>query len=224
MSSRRPEINAQVRRVRERLRRLYGAPRRSRTPVFDGLLRTILSQNTTDVNSARTFASLRARFPRREDLASANARSIAAAIRAGGLADVKARYIKSATREILRRRGGLDMSFLGRMANPEALAWLTALPGVGEKTARVVLLFSLGRDVFPVDTHVLRLTRRLGLVPRRAPAAKGHEFWDAYCPPGKALELHVNLIRHGREVCHARRPRCGACVLADICPSCGEFT
>jgi endonuclease-3 len=206
--------------VAERLAGRHGRPRpRRRLSPFEELVQTVLSQNTTDVNSARTFASLKERFPRLEDLATANVRSIAASIRHGGLERVKARYLKDLTREVLARRGGTDLSFLKKMDAGEAEAWLTSLPGVGAKTARVVLLFALGREVFPVDTHVLRLTRRLGFVPAKAGAAAAHKFWDEYCPPGKARELHLNLIRHGREVCRARRPACDACPAADLCPS-----
>ena len=219
-------VKAKRRRVAEITRRLaggYGTPRRRRRPPFDELVQTVLSQNTTDVNSARTFASLKERFPRLDDLATANVRTIAARIRLGGLERVKARYLKEITREILERRGSTDLSFLKKLADGEAEAWLTNLPGVGAKTARVVLLFSFGRDVFPVDTHILRVTKRLGFIPAKAAAKAAHEFWDEYRPPGEARGLHLNLIRHGREVCAARRPACGACVLADRCPSRDRF-
>jgi len=205
--------------ITRRLAKEYGPVRRVRRPPFEELVQTVLSQNTTDVNSARTFASLKERFPRLEELARANLRSIAASIRLGGLERVKARYLKELTREVLARRGGTDLSFLRKMEAEEAEAWLTSLPGVGAKTARVVLLFAFGREVFPVDTHILRLTRRLGFIPAKAGAAAAHKFWDEYCPPGKAREVHLNLIRHGREICHARRPACEACAVARLCPS-----
>jgi len=216
------ENKRRVAAVTRRLVRAYGTPRRRRLPPFDELVQTVLSQNTTDANSARTFASLQERFPRFEDLAAADPRAVASSIRLGGLARVKARYLKAVAREVLRRRGNTDLSFLKKVDDREALAWLESLPGVGAKTARVVLLFSFGRDVFPVDTHILRLTKRLGLVPAKATADAAHKFWDEYCPPGKAHELHLNLIRHGREVCTARRPAHDACVLAEICPSRGR--
>ncbi len=209
--------------VADRLRASYGVPGRRRAPSpFAALVQTVLSQNTTDATSGRTFAALRARFARWEGLARANVRSIAAAIRLGGLADVKARYLKTITRDVLRRCGSLNLSFLKKESNDEALGWLQSLPGVGAKTARVVLLFGFGRDVFPVDTHVLRLTRRLGFVPMKAGADAAHRFWDEHCPRGRAYELHLNLIRHGREVCHARKPACRSCVLGAVCPSCGK--
>jgi endonuclease-3 len=197
--------------------------RRVRRPPFDELVQTVLSQNTTDVNSARTYASLKERFPRLASLATAEVRTIASRIRLGGLARVKARHLREMTREVLKRRGDTDLSFLKKMDAAAAEAWLTGLPGVGAKTARVVLLFSLSRDVFPVDTHILRVTRRLGFLPAKATAAAAHRFWDEYCPPGRARDLHLHLIRHGRETCTARRPACRACVLGDICPSCGTF-
>ena len=209
--------------IARRLAKEYGPVRRVRRPPFDELVQTVLSQNTTDVNSARTFASLQERFPDLAALATANVRTIASRIRLGGLADVKARYLKELTREVLRRRGDTDLSFLKKMAPAEAEAWLASLPGVGAKTARVVLLFSFGVDIFPVDTHILRLTRRLGFIPARGDARAAHAFWDEHCPPGRARDLHVNLIRHGREVCHPRRPACAACVLAGLCPSRDKF-
>jgi endonuclease-3 len=209
--------------VTQLLATAYGTPRRRRRAPFDELVQTVLSQNTTDVNSARTFASLKERFPRLDDLAAADVRSIASSIRLGGLARVKARYLKEMTREVLRRCGNTDLSFLKKMENGDALAWLESLPGVGAKTARVVLLFSFGRDVFPVDTHILRLTKRLGFIPAKATADAAHKFWDESCPRGKSYELHLNLIRHGREVCAARRPACDACVLAESCPSRGPL-
>jgi endonuclease-3 len=208
--------------VARRLAKEYGTPRRRRRAPFDELVQTVLSQNTTDVNSARTYASLKERFPRLADLATADVRTVASSIRLGGLARVKARHLKDMTREVLRRRGDTDLSFLKKMEDAEAEAWLTSLPGVGAKTARVVLLFSLSRDVFPVDTHILRLTKRLTFIPAKATAEAAHKFWDKYCPPGTAYQLHLNLIRYGRDVCAARRPACEGCVLADLCPSRGK--
>jgi endonuclease-3 len=223
VAAQRDETKRRVAAVTRRLAKEYGPVRRARRPPFDELVQTVLSQNTTDANSARTFASLKERFPRLADLATADVRSIAASIRLGGLERVKARYLKDITRELLARRGDTDLSLLNKMSDADAEAWLTSLPGVGAKTARVVLLFSFGRDVFPVDTHVLRLTKRLGFIPAKATADAAHKFWDERCPPGKARELHLGLIRHGREVCAARRPACDACILAEPCPSCGTF-
>jgi endonuclease-3 len=223
VAAQRAETKRGVAAVARRLAKEYGPVRRARRPPFDELVQTVLSQNTTDVNSARTFASLKERFPRLADLATADVRSIAASIRLGGLERVKARYLKEMTREVLERRGDTDLSFLNKMDGAEAEAWLTSLPGVGAKTARVVLLFSFGRDVFPVDTHILRVTKRLGFIPAKGGAKAAHEFWDEYCPPGKARELHLGLIRLGRDVCHPRRPACDACALADLCPSRGTF-
>ncbi len=213
-----------IARIRGRLAAGYGVPRRPRVSAEDALVQTILSQNTSDVNSNRTFAALKDRFPRWGELARADLRTIAAAIKGGGLAAVKARYLKAVARALAEERGGFTLARLKELGAAEAEAYLTALPGVGAKTARVVLLFALGRDVFPVDTHILRLTRRLGFVGARAGAAAAHRFWDQHCPPGAALELHLNLIRHGREVCHARRPACPECCINDLCPSCGSFS
>jgi endonuclease-3 len=216
-------VNRRVAEITRLLAEEYGPVRRVRRPPFDELVQTVLSQNTTDVNSERTFASLQERFPKLAELATANVRTIASRIRLGGLERVKARYLKEITREVLKQRGDTDLSFLKKMDPREAEGWLTSLPGVGAKTARVVLLFSFGMDIFPVDTHILRLTRRLGFIPAKGDARAAHAFWDEHCLPGRARDLHINLIRHGREVCHPRRPECGECVVAARCLSRDQF-
>ncbi len=149
--------------------------------------------------------------------------------RLGGLADIKARRIKQILRTIEQDRGKLDLSFLKRMKVREALGYLTALPGVGPKTAACVLLFSLKRPAFPVDTHVLRVSKRLGLIPQNTTMERAHELYDLMLSgstgkPWRAadmLALHLGLVRHGRRVCIARRPRCEVCSIYDLCPRIG---
>lgn len=191
-----------------------------RQPHRDGvseLVRTILSQNTSDVNSDRAFARLRERFPRWEDLLDADTEEIVEAIRPGGLAEIKAPRIKDALQTIVDEHQKLDLGFLKDMDTEEAKAWLQSLVGVGPKTAAIILLFSLGRPVLPVDTHVLRVSRRVGLIDQKTSAEKAHELLGAMLPEDAVYDFHVNMVRHGREVCHARQPEHDRCVLAPVC-------
>jgi endonuclease-3 len=218
--------------ILRRLDRTYGRPAHARGgDPLDSLIGTLLSQNTTDVNSDKAFQRLKERFPTWQDVMAARASSIAAAIRPGGLGDVKSRRIKQILRQIEEDRGRLDLGFLRRMSVPEARHYLTSLPGVGPKTAACVLLFSLGRAAFPVDTHVLRVSKRLGLLPPKTTLEQAHviyaEMLDSAGPSRKGWEadrmlaLHLGLIRHGREICVARRPRCDICPLFELCPRVG---
>jgi endonuclease-3 len=181
------------------------------------LVRTILSQNTSDVNSDRAFSRLRTRFPAWENMLRAEVDEIVEAIRPGGLGRIKAPRIKGALRAILRERGDLDLSFLKDADIDEAKEWLESLEGVGPKTAACVLLFSLGRPVLPVDTHVLRVSRRVGLIESSTSAEKAHEILGGMVSDGAVYDFHVNMVAHGRRVCHAQRPRCDVCVIARHC-------
>lgn len=209
-----------VRTIHRRLLRFFGElepPRRS--DPLEELVLTVLSQNTSDANSFRAYESLRRRFPTWDDLAAARPSRVAAAIRSGGLANVKAPRILGVLREIQDREGSLDLSFLRGMPDAEAREYLMSLPGVGPKTAAVVLAFSLGRPALPVDTHVHRVAKRLGLLPPKASAERAHRVLEEMTPPGIRVETHVGLIRLGREICKAGRPRCEDCPLADLCPT-----
>jgi len=181
------------------------------------LVRTILSQNTSDVNSNRAFSRLRDRFLDWEDVLSADVEEIVEAIRPGGLGRIKAPRIKGALEAILGERGDLDLSFLQELDVHEAKVWLESLDGVGPKTAACVLLFSLGRPVLPVDTHVLRVSRRVGLVEPGTSAEKAHEILGDMVSDGAVYDFHVNMVTHGRRVCHAQRPGCDDCVMARLC-------
>lgn len=181
------------------------------------LVQTILSQNTSDTNSGRAFRSLKASFPRWEDVASADVNDIADAIRSGGLAEIKAGRIKQALGEIQRQRGRLELDFLNELPLDEAREWLKRLPGVGTKTANCVFLFSLRRPALPVDTHVYRVARRLGIIDVRATVEKAHRLLESVVPPEKVYPFHVLIIEHGRKVCKAPRPRCDYCVLSGLC-------
>ena len=211
---------ATIREIHRRLALAHGpltAPRR--WDPLEELVLTILSQNTSDVNSDRAYASLRERFPTWEAAASARPAQIAAAIHSGGLAKVKAPRILAVLREIRRREGRLDLSWMHDAADAEVEEYLSSLPGVGPKTVACVLAFSLGRPALPVDTHVHRVATRLGLIPPGMPAAKAHDALADLVPPRLRVSMHVAWIRHGRTICKAGRPRCEECPLVDLCPT-----
>lgn len=207
----------------EVLRRLltqYGPLRweRRREPVAE-LVTTILSQHTSDINSERAFDSLIARFGSLEAVVGADVEEIAIAVRGGGLAQQKAPRIKEALNRIIEERGILDLDFLQDMPLSEAKAWLTSLPGVGKKTAAVTLCFSFGMPAMAVDTHVYRVSKRLGLIGEKTSVDQAHDLLEAAVPPDDVYAFHVCLITHGRQVCKAPRPLCQSCVLADGCPT-----
>lgn len=197
----------------------YWRPRWApRFEPVEELVFTILSQNTSDINAERSLESLKEKYPSWENVAKAPIRSIAAAIRSGGLADAKARYIKGALAGLLEEHGDLRMSFLEKMSDSEAIEYLTQFPGVGVKTASCVLLFSLGHPVMPVDTHVFRVCRRLDFIPEDASRELAHKILNAIVPPADIYSFHINLVTHGRQICIAGRPRCDRCVIERLCP------
>lgn len=179
----------------------------------------MLSQNTNDGNRDRAYASLVAAFPSWGLVARAPVRAVERAIRTGGLARTKSRVIQAILRRIEAERGVFDLGFLHAMPPDAAHAWLRSFRGVGDKTAACVLLFSCGRPAFPVDTHILRASRRLGWIPERASPAEAHRRLAAVIPKRRYFEAHVNLITLGRRLCKPRKPRCAECPLATTCPS-----
>ena len=221
-----------IRAVRDRLRLVYGIPGSEPHghPIAE-LVLTVLSQSTNDRNRDVAYLRLRERFAGDtwREIRDAPVDEIEAAIRPGGISKVKSARIKSilqAITETAPDRGGagtadtaLSLDWLPDLSVPEAQAYLTSLPGVGRKTAACVLLFALGMRDVPVDTHVSRVGTRLGLFRPGAPFAEMHDEMLAITPRGQELEFHMNLLRHGRRTCHARRPACGACALARMCPS-----
>ncbi len=215
-------MQRRLRAIALRLRKLYGAPPAPRRlPPLDELILTVLSQHTSDTNRDRAYADLRARFPSWDDVADAPLPAIARAVHRGGLGPTKAVRIRGILRALRERGLALDERALSRMRSRALWDLLVSLPGVGPKTAACVLLFSLDRPYFPVDTHVHRVARRLGLVDERADAVVAQEELQASVPPGEMYALHMHLIRHGREVCIARRPHCSQCVLSSLCPRVG---
>lgn len=217
-----PTLAARLRQVARRLRRAYGEPPPPRRlPPLDELVLTILSQNTNDTNRDRAYADLRRALPAWDDVADAPIPVVERAIRSGGLAPTKAPRIRAVLRALRDRGIALDERALRRVRHDRLFELLVGLPGVGPKTAACVLLFSLDRPYFPVDTHVHRVAIRLGLVPPKATAVQTQQQLQAALRPDDMYEVHLNLIRHGRHVCVARRPICSECALADLCPKVG---
>ena len=211
-----------MRAIRDRLRLVYGVPLAEPHghPIAE-LILTVLSQSTNDRNRDVAYLALRERFPLWEDVRDAPVDEIEEAIRPGGISKVKSARIKSILLAITDTAPGgeLSLDWLAELSVPEAQAYLTSLPGVGRKTAACVLLFALGMRDVPVDTHVSRVGTRLGLFRPGAPFEEMHDEMLAVTPPGEELELHLNLLRHGRRTCHARRPECAGCALQRMCPS-----
>jgi endonuclease-3 len=204
--------------ILDRLRAAYGVrPHRVLAPL-DEMILTVLSQNTSDINCERAYAAMRERYPRWRDVLEAPPAQLVAVLRPGGLANQKAPRIQTILAELDETPAGLDLGWLAELEPEAAMAFLTALPGVGAKTASCVLLFSLGMPVMPVDTHIHRIALRLGLIGPRVGADAAHPLLTAITPPDRMLEAHLLLIEHGRRTCKARRPRCEGCVLLDVCP------
>jgi len=213
-----PADQSKVNLVHQRLVETYG--RLTLAPggdPLDELIGTILSQNTSDVNSGRAYAQLRAMYPSWEEVLDTSDDELYEAIKPAGLGRIKAPRIKNTLREVLRRRGELNLDFLGQLPLAESKRWLTSLDGIGPKTAACVLLFALGRPALPVDTHVYRVSRRLGLIGPKVSADAAHALLEAAVPPAHVYEFHIDMIRHGRRVCHAQRPECAKCILRDLC-------
>lgn len=214
----RRHLRAKLGRITLLLEKEYGIPRRARPGnPLDILIETILSQNTNDQNRDRAYQRLKTRFPRWEDVLRARTKTIVSAIRHGGLAEQKARRIREILHWIKKQEGKLSLSFLRKMDSEEIKKTIGPLKGVGPKTLHCLLLFGLRREAFPVDTHILRIGKRLGFIPERMDAEKAHEWMSGLIPKKKSLSLHLNLIRFGRSVCKARNPLCNVCFLSGEC-------
>ena len=185
---------------------------------------TILSQHTSDINSARAFQLLMERFGTLEAVANTDVKSIEEAISPGGLAKVKAPRIKQVLNMILDLNGSLDLSFLREMPLKEAREWLRQLPGIGPKSAGIILSFSLGFPAMAIDTHIYRVCQRLGLIGPKTNVDKAHEILESAVEPEQVHPFHVGFITHGRQVCKAQRPMCGRCVVSVNCPSRDNFS
>ena len=204
--------------IHETLLKVFGEPIwRNPLPAIDELVSTILSQNTNDVNRDRAFEALRAKFPTWEAVRDAKEKDVVEAIKPAGLANQKGPRIQQVLKAITEERGELNLQFLADMPIEDARNWLTKFNGVGPKTAAIVLCFSLNRPAFPVDTHVYRVTGRIGLRPEKMTVEQAHPHLESIFPPETYYAAHLNIIRLGREVCNARKPMCPQCPVKDLC-------
>jgi endonuclease III len=204
--------------IHKTLLKAFGEPIwRNPLPAIDELVSTILSQNTNDVNRDRAFNALRGKFKTWEEVRDADTEDIISAIRPAGLANQKGPRMQQVLNAITAERGSLDLSFLAQMPVEEARRWLTKFNGVGPKTAAIVLCFSLGIPAFPVDTHVYRVTGRIGLRPEKMTVEQAHPHLESVFPPEMYYAAHLNLIRLGREICNARKPLCMNCPIVNLC-------
>jgi endonuclease-3 len=218
MSDESTELQAKTAEVHQRLLDAYGEPTwRPHMDAVSELVSTILSQNTNDVNRDVAFDRLRSQLPTWEEVRDADVDAVIEAIRPAGLANQKGPRIQEALRLITQERGELDLDFLADWPVDEAKDWLCSIKGVGPKTAAIVLLFALGRPAFPVDTHVHRVTKRLGLIGPKVSREKAHVELEQLVPEENYYAFHLNLIRHGRRICSSRNPQCAECSLRDLC-------
>ncbi len=204
--------------VHRRLLTLYGRPTgHTPQPVLDELISTILSQNTNDTNRDRAFTQLKKRFKTWEEVRDADKSEVITAIRSAGLSNQKGPRIQNILKAITQERGALDVDFLNELPADEVRAWLNKFSGVGPKTTSIVLLFSLDKPAFPVDTHIHRVTGRVGLRPEKMSREQAHRYLAEVFPPETYAAAHLNIIRLGREICHPRHPDCERCVLNTLC-------
>ena len=204
--------------VAQLLSEMYGFPNwRQALPAIDELVDCVLSQSTTDSNRDRAFDALKARYPNWEAVMNAPTYDVIDAIKPAGLANQKGPRIQNLLQRIYQERGELNIDFLNDLPIDEAKAWLTSFDGVGPKTAAIVLCFAFNREAFPVDTHIHRVGQRIGFLPEGISADKAHPVMEAIVPPDDYYAFHLNLIKHGREICQARRPKCERCPLTAYC-------
>lgn len=208
---------AKYRRIAPTLETLYGRKPWQRHDGMDELISCILSQSTTDANRDRGFDALKTQYPTWAEVHHAPLSELVATIRPAGLANSKAPYIQGSLAQIYEQRGEYNIDFIEALPVDEAKKWLQSLPGVGPKTAAIVLCFGYNRPAFPVDTHVHRVGKRLGLLPQKISANKAHEHMEAIVPPEEYYAFHMQMIYHGRALCKARNPQCDECPLQAEC-------
>ena len=212
------EHRERLARVKERLHHRFGTPIwHVQMPAVDELVCTILSQNTNDINRDKAFYALKERYSDWEAVRDADPNELQHVIRVAGLANQKGPNIQAALLDITQARGEIDLDWLKELSTEEARAWLVSLKGVGPKTAAIVMVFSLGMPAFPVDTHIYRVTGRIGLRPKELDITKTHAYLENIAEPADYDSLHLNLIDLGREVCQARKPKCPGCPVLDLC-------
>jgi len=210
-------LKQKAQKISDILEKTFGTPVRKKVNPLDCLIKTILSQNTNDMNSDRAFDNLKRRFPTWEGVLKADVGEIEEAIRTGGLSKQKSANIKNLLAWLKSECGELSINFISDMDTNEAVKLLCKNRGIGIKTAYVTLAFALGREVFPVDTHILRISKRLGFIQEKTTLDKAHELMAPLIPEGKAFSFHLNLITFGRKICHARKPKCNECPITEHC-------
>ncbi len=220
--SRQNELRAKTARVEGALTEAYGArvwrAENYQDDILGALVATVLSQNTSDLNSGRAYASLRLAFPGGwEDVRTASVTAVADAIRAGGLANIKAPRIQAILQDVYERNGRTDLDHIRLWDDAAIRDYLRSFHGVGAKTAACVLMFNLGRPVLPVDTHVHRVSRRLGLIGPTVTADQAHDLLPRLLDDDRIYSFHVHLIEHGRRTCHSQKPACAACPVQREC-------
>ena len=204
--------------IHEKLIDYFGYPDwRNPLSPLDELVSTILSQNTNDTNRDRAFEALLAKYPNWEAVRDAPQQEVISTIRPAGLANQKGPRIQNILAEITEQRGDLDLTFMDDLPTEEARQWLLQFKGVGPKTAAIVLQFSLGKSAFPVDTHIYRVTGRTGIRPMKMSADQTHLYMEELLPPEAYYPAHLNIIRLGREICNARKPKCNICPINKLC-------
>ena len=211
------EKQATYRKIAPLLEEKYGRKHWKRHDGMDELISCILSQSTTDANRDRGFEALKAQYPTWEQVHHAPEDDLVETIRPAGLANSKAPYIQGSLEGIFEERGEYNIDFIEDMPVEEAKDWLQKLPGVGPKTAAIVLCFGYNRPAFPVDTHVHRVGKRIGLLPPKISANKAHEHMEQIVPPEEYYAFHLQLIYHGRAICKARSPKCEECPIQQYC-------
>jgi len=212
------EHRERLRLVNERLNLAFGFPEwRNPLPAVDELVSTFLSQNTNDVNRDKAFAAICERYADWDEVCEADPDEFMQVIRVAGLANQKGPNIQAALRRIREERGEINLEWLRELPVEDAREWLLSFKGVGRKTAAIVLLFSLGMPAFPVDTHIYRVSGRIGIRPQAIDVDTAHQYLEAAADPAEYYAMHLNLIRLGREICQARKPACGRCPLVEIC-------
>ena len=220
----RTKSKADIARTIEIMTEHYGPfDQEPRLPPTEEMVFTILSQHTSDINSSRAYRRLMDRFRNLDRVAIAEISEIEEAIAPGGLAKIKAPRIKKVLNKIIELNGSLDLSFLSEMPLKDAKAWLLQLPGIGPKSAGIVLSFSLGMPAMAIDTHIYRVSQRLGLIGLKVSADKAHDLLERKVEPNEVFNFHVAYINHGRQVCRAQRPLCSECVIGRLCPSRKKF-
>ena len=208
---------AKIRKLAKLLNKAYGVPKSRRTPPVDELVRTILSQNTSDKNSVPAFNALKKRFGVWEKVLVAPKAVISTTIKHAGLANIKSARIIGVLKQIREQEGKISLAHLKGMSPEDGLSYLKSLKGVGPKTAACVLLFSFDKPVMPVDTHIFRVMKRLGLMSKDATIEEAHDILTNIIPKDLIYELHLGIISHGRETCRASSPKCGSCLLYIMC-------